>query len=99
MNINLTSIIKIIDKLTLNYTIQTQSQTNIISKLETQSQVNQNEDFKAGMVQPERYRDVPAGIWPEFPEQARIKSETKTIPFCLSFLMEWNVLAFLAGTE
>ena len=33
-NINLTSIIKIQDKLTLNYTIQTQNQTNIISKLE-----------------------------------------------------------------
>ena len=31
----LTNIIKIQDKLTLNYTIQTQNQTNIISKLET----------------------------------------------------------------
>ena len=60
----LTNIIKIQDKLTLNYTIQTQSQTNIISKLETQSQVNQNkEDFKAETAFPERYRDVPAGIF------------------------------------
>ena len=31
----LTNIIKIQDKLTLNYTIQAQNQTNIISKLET----------------------------------------------------------------
>ena len=31
---NLTNIIKIQDKLTLNYTIQTQNQTNIISKFE-----------------------------------------------------------------
>ena len=63
MKKKLTSIIKIQDKLTLNYTIQTQSQINIISKLETQPQVNQNkEDFKAETAHPEWFRDVLAGF-------------------------------------
>ena len=51
------------NKLNLNYIIQTQNQTNIISKLEKKSQINQNkEDFKAGTAHPERSWDVPDGI-------------------------------------
>jgi hypothetical protein len=31
-------------------------------------------------------RNVPAEIWPEFPDQAEILSEAKLVPFCFIFL-------------
>ena len=92
-NINLTSIIKIQEKLTLNYTIQTQSQTNIISKLETQPQVNQN-NFnqnlkirkKMRILRPKWHtRNDTKAFRPVFPEQTGIKTETKMTLFYLEF--------------
>ena len=71
---NLIRIIKIQDKLILNYTIQTQNQTNIISKLEKKSEINQNkEDFKAETAHIERNRDVLTKFDQNFQNESELK--------------------------
>ena len=43
-------------------------------------------DFELGTAHPEWNQGVPAGIWLEFPERARMKTETKTTSFRPGFL-------------